>query len=557
MVASISSRRSVSTRLAPNSASSLRTSRASEAGSASCRGAGTARTTTVVGERLAISKPSRVEGLPAFRGAGGVQRTDLQRGGNQQLLSGHAAALQRGLELLVHDALVRGVHVHDHQAGGVLREHIDPSQLREGEAERRGLFAARRERFGSARTRPEQRVVEAGRLAHRQADRLLARPTPGQAASDGGGVPRSAPMGPIPPVRGTGASTRQQPAQRMEHELVHGLRVAKPHLALGGVDVDVHPRGIDVQEQHVGRMAFVVQHILEGLPHGVGEQAVAHVAAVHEKVLIVAGPAAGSRRCNEAPDAHAGAGLVQMEQHRRQLVPEQSTDPRQRRLGPHAQEGAAVVLEAEGKVGPRQRRTVQDLVAMSELGGLGAQELAARRRVVVEVAHLDTGAGGAGSRLDWRELTTASLDPPGVTRVRGAARESQVRDGGDAGERLATEPEARHALQVLQGGDLAGGMARQGQGQLVVGDAAAVVGDLEQLGAARGQLHLDRPRARVHAVLQQLLEGSGGPLHHLPSGDLVDEQIGERANGGHAGTRALYPPGSRFNRAGRAAARRL
>ena len=88
-------------------------------------------------------------------------------------------------------------------------------------------------------------------------------------------------------------------------------------------------------------------------------------------------------------------------------------------------------------------------------------------------------------------------------------------------------------------GDLAGGMARQGQRQLVAGDAAAVVGDLEQLGAAGGQLHLDGARAGVEAVLQQLLERGGGPLDHLASGDLVDEQVGEWTDGGHAQRRRI------------------
>ncbi len=266
--------------------------------------------------------------------------------------------LQRGLELLVHDALVRRVHVHDHQAGGVLREHIDPRQLRQGEAERRGFARCAPGAVSAALHATEQRVVEA--LPPRApAGRSPAGAGPPQTRVASGARRgqwwRRAGIGTdgADPVRAAAPARvpRQQPAQRVEHELVHGLRIAKPHLALGRVDVDVHPRRIDLQEQHEGRMAFVMQHVLEGLRGRRGRS----------------GGRARGGRSRRSTDSRARRGwqsarqrspstrtpaLVssRCEQHRRQLVPEQSTDARQRQLGPHAQQGAAVVLQAEGQV---------------------------------------------------------------------------------------------------------------------------------------------------------------------------------------------------------------
>ena len=39
--------------------------------------------------------------------------------------------------------------------------------------------------------------------------------------------------------------------------------------------------------------------------------------------------------------------------------------------------------------------------------------------------------------------------------------------------------------------------------------------------------------ARVQAVLQQFLERGGGAVDDFSRGDLVDEKLGEYANGGH------------------------
>jgi hypothetical protein len=39
--------------------------------------------------------------------------------------------------------------------------------------------------------------------------------------------------------------------------------------------------------------------------------------------------------------------------------------------------------------------------------------------------------------------------------------------------------------------------------------------------------------ARVQTVFQEFLDGGSGALHHLASGDLVDEMVGKQPDGGH------------------------
>jgi hypothetical protein len=111
------------------------------------------------------------------------------------------------------------------------------------------------------------------------------------------------------------------------------------------------------------------------------------------------------------------------------------------------------------------------------------------------------------------------------------------RDPGDAaqgGEGLAPEAKRGDAGQVLRGGQLAGGVAGEGQGQVLGQDTAAGVHDPDQLGAALLDLHVDEAGAGVHGVLQQLLDGARGSFDHLASSDLADDCVGELADAGHA-----------------------
>ena len=89
----------------------------------------------------------------------------------------------------------------------------------------------------------------------------------------------------------------------MEHELVDAARVAEAHLDLRRVHVDVHPARVELEEQHVGRLALAVQHVAVGLAHRVGEHPVAHEAAVDVEVLRVGARARRLRRAGEAVQA--------------------------------------------------------------------------------------------------------------------------------------------------------------------------------------------------------------------------------------------------------------
>ena len=102
-----------------------------------------------------------------------------------------------------------------------------------------------------------------------------------------------------------GAGTRERRADRLAHRLVHLARIAKAHLDLGRMDVDVDALRRDLDEQQVGRLAAAVQDVVVGGAHGVRDQLVAHVAAVDVHVLQVG---AGARRLGRAGAAARSPG---------------------------------------------------------------------------------------------------------------------------------------------------------------------------------------------------------------------------------------------------------
>jgi hypothetical protein len=86
---------------------------------------------------------------------------------------------------------------------------------------------------------------------------------------------------------GAMAGPRQRLAHRLDDKAADKDGVAKAHLGLGGVDVDIDEigRALDGERDH--RRAVAGQHIGIGAAYGAGELAVAHRAAIHHQKLHV------------------------------------------------------------------------------------------------------------------------------------------------------------------------------------------------------------------------------------------------------------------------------
>ncbi len=181
----------------------------------------------------------------------------------------------------------------------------------------------------------------------------------------------------------------------------------------------------------------------------------------------------------------------------------------------------------------RQRQPRERFGDMAHLGRRRSEELAAHGRVEEQVLDLDARAGRAVPRADGAEIA-AVADDFGAAAFFGRPRlQRHLGDAADGGEGFAAEAEGLDAKEVVGVVELAGGVGGEGQRQVVGVDAAAVVGDADQLDAALFHVHVHAAGAGVDGVFEEFLEDAGRPFDDLAGGDLVDDQRRQLADAGH------------------------
>ncbi|MBK7278200.1 MAG: hypothetical protein IPI08_17075 [Betaproteobacteria bacterium] len=305
---------------------------------------------------------------------------------------------------------------------------------------------------------------------------------------------------------------------------MHGTAVAKPHLDLRRMHVDVDQFGRDAQEQCVGRLAAAVQLVFVGRPHGVRQQAVTHMAAVDEQILQVG---ARARRLGpaDAPVHHQRPAFQVQFAAGGQELGAQHVGPALRRAGGGTplRHQPPVVPDREAHLGACQGVPAHRFQGMRELGGVGLEELAPRRGAEEELLHLDRGAHRARRRP---QFAAARMQPPGVRRVVRARRQRELGNRGDGRQRLAAKTHRDDRFQLGQRGDLARGVARQRQRQVFDRNAGAVVLDADRTHAAGRQPHRHLGGAGVQRVVHQFAHHRGRAFHHLAGGDLAHQFVG-------------------------------
>ena len=75
--------------------------------------------------------------------------------------------------------------------------------------------------------------------------------------------------------------------QAAKQEVMHHARLAEPHFHLGRMGVDVDPRRVQFQIEHIDRMPAVIQHVLIGLPNRDADQFVPHQSAIDVEKLMI------------------------------------------------------------------------------------------------------------------------------------------------------------------------------------------------------------------------------------------------------------------------------
>jgi hypothetical protein len=185
------------------------------------------------------------------------------------------------------------------------------------------------------------------------------------------------------------------------------------------------------------------------------------------------------------------------------------------------------VGEPKTDLRPGQSEAGQQLADVPDLGGRGAQELAARRGIGEQIGHLDARPGGRAGLGDFDDLAVAHDDASGGEIVAPPRHHRRLADGPDAGQRLAAKAEGADAQQIVDFRQLAGGVPRESAHRVVAHHPLAVVDDGDEGAAGLLELDDDARRAGVERVLDQLLDDRRRPLDDLAGGDLVGDDVGQ------------------------------
>ena len=320
---------------------------------------------------------------------------------------------------------------------------------------------------------------------------------------------------------------RQCILHRVSRLLVHRAPVAKAHLDLGRVDVDIDQGSGDLNEEHIAGLAVAVQHVFIRAADAVGNQFVAHEAAVDVDVLHI-GPAARSfRQTGAAVEAQRPGFSEDGAAFGHELGTQHIAQALFGRRGAPLLDQLALMPDGEADIRPHQRMAAHGFQAMRQFGGVGLQELAAGGRAEEELAHLDAGAARAGR---CAQLAAAGIQTPGMRRTLDPAGHAHLGHRCNRGQRLAAKAHGHDRFQLMQRADLAGRMAFQGQRQFVQRYAAAIVLDHDAAHATGHQLDLHLGRPGVQRVVHQFAHDGRRPLYHLACGDLADQFIGKFLN---------------------------
>ncbi len=166
--------------------------------------------------------------------------------------------------------------------------------------------------------------------------------------------------------------------------------------------VHIDARRVDLEVQHIRRLAAAVQHVLVRGARGVRKQLVTHETPIHVDVLLVAARACGVGNAGAAVHAQRSCLRAHRPALRNELVTQHVDEPLVGAAASPLVHEPAFMPQRKGDFGLRQRMAAQAFDAMGKLGRIGLQELAARGRAVEELAHLDCRPHAARRR---RQLT--------------------------------------------------------------------------------------------------------------------------------------------------------
>ncbi len=143
----------------------------------------------------------------------------------------------------------------------------------------------------------------------------------------------------------------------------------------------------------------------------------------------------------------------------------------------------------------------------------------------------DNGAARRAVGLIEKGLSVLGLENSAVLLPRVARNHGDAGNGSDAGEGFAAKAERLDGKKVIGAGELAGAMAGERGGHVLVGDACAVVRDADEALSAAAHFEANVSRACIQSVFDEFFDHRGRAFDDFAGRDFGGEVIGEDANG--------------------------
>ena len=170
------------------------------------------------------------------------------------------------------------------------------------------------------------------------------------------------------------------------------------------------------------------------------------------------------------------------------------------------------------------------------IGGFGGgffQKLQPGRKVVKQVPDHHCGALWTAHRLGVHPSPALNGGPGAQFFLQGFGEQLHLGHRGNGCQGFSPESQSGDLLQILPLLKLTGGVAQKGGGDILPGNAHAVIGNSKVADAPFFQLHGNGGGFGVNGVFQQFLHHRGRALHHLPGGNQLRHLGREQMNFGH------------------------
>jgi hypothetical protein len=180
--------------------------------------------------------------------------------------------------------------------------------------------------------------------------------------------------------------------QGAKQEVVNLTLLPEAHLMLGGVHVHIDGIGGQIEEEHKGRVAAVIEHVAIGLANGMGDHPILHRATIHKEVLQIGLAPGKGWLGHPAMKPKAITLPIERKGRPKERIAADRAHPLKLPIGGDGGKGPGALTigpEGEGHGGIGQREAPKHLFKTRAFRSFGSQELTPGRRIEKEVFHVN------------------------------------------------------------------------------------------------------------------------------------------------------------------------